>query len=412
MASPMSFSLKVWYNKSGVDTMQNPCKIILKPKEEIRIVQGHPWVFNNEIDQIQGDIKSGEIAYVYSSKNVFVGKGFLNTSSKIFVRVLSRDENEVIDTLFFKNIIEKSNQSRRDLGYEDSYRVLFGEADGIPGLIVDKYGDFLSIQILSLGIDQRKEMFIKLLVDLFKPKGIYERSDVPVRKKEGLPLFKGVVYGEVPATVRIKENNLWMDIDIINGQKTGSFLDQADNHEAIKPYVKDKTVLDCFSHIGGFGLHAAYYDAKSVTCLDISEHAVEQIKHNASLNQLHQVTAEKADVFEALRLYQKQNTTFDVVVLDPPAFAKKNDDIKKAYQGYKEINLQALKIINPDGYLISCSCSHYMTPALFMDMLMEASQDAKKITQMVEFRIQSKDHPALFGSDESLYLKCITLRVK
>jgi len=392
--------------------MQNPCKIILKPKEEIRIVQGHPWVFNNEIDQIQGDIKSGEIAYVYSSKNVFVGKGFLNTSSKIFVRVLSRDENEVIDTLFFKNIIEKSNQSRRDLGYEDSYRVLFGEADGIPGLIVDKYGDFLSIQILSLGIDQRKEMFIKLLVDLFKPKGIYERSDVPVRKKEGLPLFKGVVYGEVPATVRIKENNLWMDIDIINGQKTGSFLDQADNHEAIKPYVKDKTVLDCFSHIGGFGLHAAYYDAKSVTCLDISEHAVEQIKHNASLNQLHQVTAEKADVFEALRLYQKQNTTFDVVVLDPPAFAKKNDDIKKAYQGYKEINLQALKIINPDGYLISCSCSHYMTPALFMDMLMEASQDAKKITQMVEFRIQSKDHPALFGSDESLYLKCITLRVK
>jgi 23S rRNA (cytosine1962-C5)-methyltransferase len=412
MASPMSFSLKVWYNKSGVDTMQNPCKIILKPKEEIRIVQGHPWVFNNEIDQIQGDIKSGEIAYVYSSKNVFVGKGFLNTSSKIFVRVLSRDENEVIDTLFFKNIIEKSNQSRRDLGYEDSYRVLFGEADGIPGLIVDKYGDFLSIQILSLGIDQRKEMFIKLLVDLFKPKGIYERSDVPVRKKEGLPLFKGVVYGEVPATVRIKENNLWMDIDIINGQKTGSFLDQADNHEAIKPYVKDKTVLDCFSHIGGFGLHAAYYDAKSVTCLDISEHAVEQIKHNASLNQLNQVTAEKADVFEALRLYQKQNTTFDVVVLDPPAFAKKNDDIKKAYQGYKEINLQALKIINPDGYLISCSCSHYMTPALFMDMLMEASQDAKKITQMVEFRIQSKDHPALFGSDESLYLKCITLRVK
>ncbi len=408
----MSFSLKVWYNKSGVGTMQNPCKIILKPKEEIRIVQGHPWVFNNEIDQIQGDIKSGEIAYVYSSKNVFVGKGFLNTSSKIFVRVLSRDENEVIDTLFFKNIIEKSNQSRRDLGYEDSYRVLFGEADGIPGLIVDKYGDFLSIQILSLGIDQRKEMFIKLLVDLFKPKGIYERSDVPVRKKEGLPLFKGVVYGEVPATVRIKENNLWMDIDIINGQKTGSFLDQADNHEAIKPYVKDKTVLDCFSHIGGFGLHAAYYDAKSVTCLDISEHAVEQIKHNASLNQLNQVTAEKADVFEALRLYQKQNTTFDVVVLDPPAFAKKNDDIKKAYQGYKEINLQALKIINPDGYLISCSCSHYMTPALFMDMLMEASQDAKKITQMVEFRIQSKDHPALFGSDESLYLKCITLRVK
>ena len=392
--------------------MLNPCKIYLKPKEEIRITNGHPWVFNNEIDRIEGDIKSGEIAFVYSSKNIFVGKGFLNTSSKIFVRILSRDENEKIDTDFFKTIIIKANQSRLDLGYSNSYRVLFGEADGIPGFIVDQYGDYLSLQILSLGIDQRKSMFIQLLVDLFQPKGIYERSDVPVRKKEGLPLFKGVVFGDVPESIRIKENHLLMDIDVINGQKTGSFLDQADNHEAIKSYVKNKTVLDCFSHIGGFGLHAAYHGASSVTCLDISEQAVNQIKHNAELNHLSNINAEKADVFEALRLYQKSNTSFDVVVLDPPAFAKKADDIKKAYQGYKEINLQALKIINPNGYLISCSCSHYMTPALFMEMLLDASQDAKKITQMVEFRIQGKDHPAMFGSDESLYLKCVTLRVK
>jgi len=392
--------------------MNQICKITLKPKEDIRIVQGHPWVFNNEIERIEGKIQSGDIAHVYNSKNQFIGKGFLNTSSKIFVRVLSRIENEVIDEDFFKSIITRSNQSRLDLGYKNSYRVLFGEADGIPGLIVDKYDDYLSIQVLSLGIDLRKNMFIKLLVEVFSPKGIYERSDVPVRKKEGLPLFKGVVYGEVPEVIRIKENALNMDVDLINGQKTGSFLDQQDNHEAIKPYVKGKRVLDCFSHIGGFGLHAAYHGASSVTCLDISEHAVEQIKHNASINQLKNVTAEKKDVFEALRDYQTLKQTFDVVVLDPPAFAKKNDDIKKAYQGYKEINLQALKIINPDGYLISCSCSHYMTPALFMEMLMEASQDAKKMTQMIEFRIQSKDHPALFGSDESLYLKCVTLRVK
>ncbi len=392
--------------------MINPCKLILKPKEELRIQQGHPWVYNNEIDRIEGNIQSGEIAYAYSSKREFIGKGFLNTTSKIFVRILSRIEDEVIDEEFFLNIIKKSNQSRLDLGYENSYRVLFGEADGIPGFIVDKYGDYLSIQILSLGIALRREMFVRLLVQIFNPKGIFERSDVPVRKKEGLDLFKGVIYGEVPESVLIKENNLLMAIDIINGQKTGSFLDQADNHNAIKPYVKNKTVLDCFSHIGGFGLHAAYHGAKEVTCLDISEHAVLQIQHNAKINKLTNVVAIKEDVFESLRNYQKNQKTFDVVVLDPPAFAKKQDDIKKAYQGYKEINLQALKIINPDGYLISCSCSHYMTPALFMEMLLEASNDSKRMTQMIEFRIQGKDHPALFGSDESLYLKCITLKVK
>jgi 23S rRNA (cytosine1962-C5)-methyltransferase len=396
----------------GVIAIMTTCKIHLKPTEEIRINQGHPWVFNNEIDKIDGTIISGEIALVFSSKNEFVGKGFLNTSSKIFVRILSRIQDEIIDENFFKNLIETSNNSRKSLGYSNSYRVLFGESDGIPGLIIDKYGDYLSIQILSLGIDLRKEMFIKILVDIFDPKGIYERSDISVRKKEGLELFKGVIYGEVPTSVMIKENELNMEIDIINGQKTGSFLDQQDNHNALKPYVKNKTVLDCFSHIGGFGLHAAYYQAKSVTCLDISDHAVTQIERNAKLNHFNQVKAIKANVFDQLRLYDANNEKFDVVILDPPAFAKKNEDIKKAYKGYKDINLSALKIINPNGYLMTCSCSHYMTPSLFLEVLMDASHDAKRITQMVEFRIQGKDHPALLGSDESLYLKCVILRVK
>ena len=388
------------------------CKIYLQPKEDIRIVQGHPWVYGNEISQIKGPIESGDIAYVYSSKGEFIGKGYLNTASKIFVRILSRKEDETIDESFFKALIEKSNQSRLDMGFNNSYRVLFGEADGIPGFIVDKYADYLSIQILSLGIDLRKEMFIKILVDIFNPKGIYERSDVPVRKKEGLPLYKDTVYGIVPDLIQIKENELIMEIDIKNGQKTGSFLDQQENHNSLKPYVKHKSVLDCFSHIGGFGLHAAYHGAKTVTCLDISEHAVKSILKNAKLNQLNQVQAYKADVFNELRAYQAQEKTYDVIILDPPAFAKKRDDIKKAYKGYKDINLQALKIINPDGYLVSCSCSHYMTPQLFLDMLMDASHDANRITQMIDFSIQSKDHPALLGSDESLYLKCVTLKVK
>ena len=389
-----------------------PCKIYLKPTEEIRIQEGHPWVFNNEIDRIDGHIKSGDIAYVYTNKKTFIGKGFLNTSSKIFVRILSRNSDELIDYDFFKSILLQSNKARIDLGYRNSYRVLFAESDGIPGLIVDKYDDYLVIQILSLGIDLRKSMFIDILIELFHPKGIYERSDVSVRKKEGLELYKGTVYGEVPDLVQIKENDLLMEIDLKTGQKTGTFLDQQDNHNALKFYVKDKKVLDCFSHIGGFGLHAAFHGAKHVTCLDISEHAVSQITRNAKLNHLQQVTAIKADVFEQLREYQKIDEKFDMIILDPPAFAKKNEDIKKAYQGYKEINLQALKIIEDNGYLMTCSCSHYMSPSLFLEMIMDASRDAKKDTQMIEFRIQGKDHPARHGSDESLYLKCVILRVK
>lgn len=388
----------------------NPCKIYLKKGEEQRIQEGHPWVFSNEIDHIVGFIKSGEIAYVYAHDQTFIGKGYLNTNSKIFVRLLSRDDIE-IDEAFFTAKIAKAKQSREDLGYNNSYRAFFGESDGIPGLIVDKYGDYLSIQILSLGIDQRKDMFIQILVSIFNPKGILERSDVSVRTKEGLEPFKGVIYGQVPEKVLIKENELTMAVDLMNGQKTGFFLDQQDNHNAVKPYVKDKIVLDCFSNIGGFGLHAAYHGAKKVTCVDISALAVSDILNNAKLNGLDQVEAIEKDVFDQLRAYQKEGKTFDTIILDPPAFAKNKDAIKRAYQGYKDINLQAMKIIEDGGYLYTCSCSHYMTIELFLQMLQDAARDAKKKVQMVEMRIQSKDHPALLGSDESLYLKCVILRV-
>jgi len=391
--------------------MEN-CRIILKPLEDIRIREGHPWVYNNEIKTIEGPIKSGEIAYVYDDKRNFIGKGLLNTASKIFVRILSRDEHEVIDKDFFKKIIFESNQMRKGLGFSNSYRILFGEADGIPGLIIDKYGDYLSVQILSFGIDLLKPMFIDILVEIFNPKGIYERSDASVRKKEGLELFTGTIYGEVPDEIVIKENHLDMKIDIKTGQKTGTFLDQQENHRKMKDYVENKTVLDCFSHIGGFGLHAASFGASSVACLDISEHAVSQIKHNAELNHLTNVTALKKDVFMALREYQEKNETFDVIVLDPPAFAKKREDTKKAYQGYKEINLQALKLINPGGTLVTCSCSHFMTPELFMSMAKDASKDSKRMVQMIDFWIQGRDHPMHIASDESLYLKCIVLNVK
>lgn len=388
----------------------NPCKIYLKKGEEVRIQEGHPWVFSNEIDHIVGFIKSGELAYVYAFDDTFLGKGYLNTNSKIFVRILSREDIE-IDDAFFKSKILKAKQAREGLGYQNSYRAFFGESDGIPGLIVDKYGDYLSIQILSLGIDIRKTQFIQILVDIFNPKGILERSDVSVRTKEGLEPFKGVIYGEVPTKVIIKENELTMSVDLMNGQKTGFFLDQQDNHNAVKPYVKNKNVLDCFANIGGFGLHAAYHGAKKVTCVDISALAVSDILNNAKLNGFTQVEAIEKDVFDQLRAYQKEGKTFDTIILDPPAFAKNKDAIKRAYQGYKDINLQAMKIIEDGGYLYTCSCSHYMTIDLFLQMLQDAARDAKKKVQMVEMRIQSKDHPALLGSDESLYLKCVILRV-
>jgi 23S rRNA (cytosine1962-C5)-methyltransferase len=389
----------------------NNCKITLKPKEELRVVQGHSWVYNNEISRIEGEIKSGALADVYAANGSFVGRGYLNTASKIFVRILSRTQTE-IDEAFFRGLIHRANQSRLDLGYQNSYRAIFAEADGIPGFIVDKYGDYLVIQVLSLGIDLRKEMFIRLLVEEFHPLGIYERSDVSVRIKEGLDEFKGVVYGTVPNPVLIQENELFMMVDIINGQKTGTFLDQQANHAALRPYVKEKNVLDCFSHTGGFGLHAAKYGAKAVTCVDISSLAVLQIEANAKQNGLLQISCLKADVFALLRNYQKENKIFDVVILDPPAFTKNLENLEKAYAGYKEINLQAMKIIAPGGYLVTCSCSHYMTPELFLAMLLEAANDSDRIVQMVEFRTQGKDHPTLLGSEESLYLKCVILRIE
>lgn len=387
------------------------CVVVLKPREEERILKGHTWVFSNEVGSIKGDIKSGELAYVYSSKGEFIGKGYLNTASKIFVRILTNDESEVIDQEFFRSRIELLKRQKEELGYQNSYRLCFGEADGIPGLIIDKFGDYFSIQFLSLGIDQRKQMFVDILVSLFKPLGIYERDDVPVRRKEGLEELKGTLYGEVPDGIIIKENHLLMSVDIPNGQKTGFFLDQQDNHKAIEPYVKNKVVLDCFANVGGFGLHAASYGAKEVVCVDSSQKAVDSVRNNAELNRLTQVTALQADVFDLLRKYQDEGKVFDTIVLDPPAFAKSKDSVEKAFKGYKEINLQAMKILKDGGILYTCSCSHFMSLPLFMEMVSEAANDADKTIHLLELRTQSKDHAALFGSDESLYLKCMIVRV-
>ncbi len=384
--------------------------LTLKKNEERRLLSGHPWVYANEVAKIEGKSEQGGIAKVCAHDGRFIGYGYINHHSKIIVRLLTR-RDEVIDREFFFNRIASANNLRISLGFEDNYRVVFGENDLLPGLIVDKYGEYLSVQFLTLGMDVRKSLIVDILVEIFQPKGIYERSDVSVREKEGLAQFKGAIYGEFDPVVPIVENGINMVVDLENGQKTGYFLDQKENRFNLQKYVKNKTVLDCFSNVGGFALNAAKGGASQVTALDISKTAVEYINKNAELNYFKNVVAEQADVFEKLREYRKEGKSFDVIVLDPPAFTKSKDTVKEAYKGYKDINIQALKLLNRGGILVTCSCSQHLSVNMFNDMIKEAAAQSGKTLKMLEFRVQSRDHGTLVGLDEGLYLKVAVLYV-
>ncbi|MGM9899399.1 MAG: class I SAM-dependent rRNA methyltransferase [Bacilli bacterium] len=384
-------------------------KVFLQKNEEIRILEGHPWIFSNEILKFEGSIVSGDICEVYTYDNRFIGMGMLNTSSKIMVRMLSK-ELVTIDEAFFYNRIMDANNLRIACHLDDCYRVVYSEADYLPGLIVDKYSDTLVIQILSLGMEKRKEWIINSLVKIFNPSCIYERSDMQVRLKEGLLPFKGLLYGKLTNKVETIENGIKMIIDIVDGQKTGYFLDQKQNRRALADYVDNKLVLDCFSHTGGFALHALKYHAKHVTAVDISEKACQDIMTNANLNGFENIDVVCCDVFDYLR-DESNHHKFDVIVLDPPAFTKSKDTVKKAYKGYKEINLQALKMIKSGGILFTFSCSMNMTKELFMDMLKEAIHDSKRKVRLLDFRFQSFDHPMLLSCEETTYLKCAVLYV-
>lgn len=384
--------------------------LTLKKGEEKRILAGHPWVYANEVLKIEGHDEQGSIAKILGFDGRFIGYGYINHQSKIIVRLLARDET-IINREFFFERIKKANDYRISLGYDNNYRVVFGESDLLPGLIVDKYGEYLSVQFLSLGMELRKEMLIDILVEIFKPKGIYERSDVSVRKKEGLAEAKGTLYGEVPSVVIIKENGIKLEVDIINGQKTGYFLDQKENRDNLKYYVKGKSVLDCFCNVGGFSLCASKYGASSITSIDVSEDAIVSVKRNAELNGYTNINAIQADVFDQLRLYKKERQKFDVIVLDPPAFTKSKDTVKAGYHGYRDINMLALRQINKGGYLITCSCSQHLTLNLFLEMLKESVAASGVNARLVELRTQGKDHATLIGTDEALYLKVAVLHI-
>ncbi len=383
--------------------------VTLKKGEEKRILQFHPWVYANEVSKIEGKDAQGSIARVQAFDGRFVGYGFINHKSKILVRIVSRDETPVNRDFFYKRI-KAAKEYRESLGYGDSYRVVFGESDLLPALIVDKYGDHLSAQFLALGMEVRKQMIVDILVELFHPACIYERSDVAVREKEGLEQKKGVLYGVLNKDLVIEENGIKMGIDVENGQKTGYFLDQKENRDNLRRYVKDKTVLDCFCNQGGFSLCAAKYGAKEVAAADISELALESVRKNAEMNGFKNIATVAADVFELLKDYKKEGKKFDVIVLDPPAFIKTVDSVKNGYYGYRDINTQALKLLNDGGTLITCSCSQHLTVPLFMQMLTEASVAAKTPVRFVEFRTQARDHAFLLGAEEGLYLKVAVLK--
>lgn len=383
--------------------------VYLKKNEEKRIVAGHSWVYANEVSKIEGKDKNGSLASVYSYDGRYIGKGYINHASKILVRIFIRNE-QLDDAEYYLNAIKAANDYRLKLGYQSCYRVVFGEADRLPALIVDKYGDILVMQCLSLGIDQRKEMLTDCLVKIFNPKGIYERSDVAIRKKEGLSEIKQVLYGEVPDYAEITENGLKMLVDVKNGQKTGYFLDQKENRFAARRYCKNAEVLDCFCNSGGFSLNAATV-AKHVTACDISELALQNVRDNAALNNFTNISTQCGDVFEVLRAYRRESKQFDTVILDPPAFCKTADEVKDAYRGYKDINISAMKIVKSGEFLITCSCSHYMTTTLFEKMLIESAKECGRTVRSVEVKTQAPDHPSLLCAEETQYLKFFVLQV-
>jgi 23S rRNA (cytosine1962-C5)-methyltransferase len=388
-------------------------KVYLNKQIAPRIANGHPWIFNNEIGAIEGEITGGEMVEVLTWDKKFMGKGYINPRSQIMVRLLTRDKNEGIDDQFFLNRIRACWDYRKKLGYTENCRLVFGEADSLPQLIIDKFNDYFVIQTLALGIDVWKTAIVKALQSIFNPKGIYERNDIPVRELEGLSQQKGFLSAEFDTTILINENGLKFHVDLENGQKTGYFLDQQDNRKALQHIVRDAEVLGAFCYTGTFELHAAKYGAKSVLGLDISENAIVQARRNAELNGLQELCHfEVANAFDVLKQWGKEGRQYDVVMLDPPAFTKSRETIQKAIAGYKEINLRGMKLVRPGGFLVTSSCTSLVKPELFLEIIDSSAKDARRKIRQVTFQTQSPDHPVIWNMENTHYLKFLIIQVQ
>lgn len=387
-------------------------------KAEKSLKNGHPWVYSDEILNIDDKYENGDLVDVFSDKNRYLGTGFINDASKIRVRIISRNTNDKFDAAFFERRLRYAVDYRSTVMGNDfnSCRLVFGEADMLPGLTVDRFENILVTQSLCLGTDRLKDLIFPLLIKILREKGVridalYERNDVAIRDKEGLSRYKGFYEGEglktdLDGKVIINENGILYTVDYINGQKTGFFLDQKYNRLAVSKVAAGKRVLDCFTHTGAFALNAAKGGAQSVTAVDISEEAIELTKANAALNGLTNVDFKCADVFDMLtEMAEAGRSDYDFIILDPPAFTKSRSTVKNAIRGYKEINLKAMKLLPRGGYLATCSCSHFMEDDLFRKMLMSAAADAGVSLRQIEARQQSADHPILWNVPETNYLK-------
>ncbi|HEY8393491.1 MAG TPA: class I SAM-dependent rRNA methyltransferase [Thermaerobacter sp.] len=442
-------------------------EIRLKPGRERPLRAGRRWVYKTDVYTVSdSDYEPGDIVRVVDARGRFVGKGYINPRSMIFVRLLTEEPDEPVDEEFFRRRLRRAWEYRRrvlgDQDGTDSCRVVFAEADLLPALIVDKFADILVVQTLALGIDRWRPVIVRLLDELFAPRGIYERNDVPVRELEGLEQRTGYLKGPFDTRVEIRENGLPFLVDVARGHKTGHFLDQRENRAAIRPYVRGARVLDAFCHTGGFTVHALAYGAREVVAVDINPDALALARENvervrraladssavaeagqaargqgapgegapgdrapgegapegmtppqppAAMSGDGRVSFHEANAFDFLRAQADAGEQYDVVILDPPAFAKNKQALEGAYRGYKEINLRAMKMLPPGGILITCSCSYHMKPELFEQMLADAALDTGRRLRLIERRGASRDHPALFGADESQYLKCYILEV-
>lgn len=399
-------------------------KAFITEKGEKSVRAGHPWVYDTEITDISGEYENGGLVDVYSRKQRFLGTGFINDNSKIRIRIISRNANDKFDRAFFTRRIRYALEYRRTVMAEDfsCCRLIFGEADTFPGFTVDRFGDILVTQVLSLGIERIKEMLYDILVEELGSMGehitaLYERNDVKIRSLEGMEEYKAFYSGkglrtDLSGVTEITENGIRYSVDYINGQKTGFFLDQKYNRMAIRRIAQGRTVLDCFTHTGAFALNAAAAGAKLVNAVDISADAVEMTRKNAELNGFTNMQFTKADVFDLLtEMYRNGGSPYDFIILDPPAFTKSSSTVKNAERGYKEINLKAMRLLKRGGYLATCSCSHFMTETLFRKMLHDAAQDAEVSLRQIEARRQSPDHPILWNVPETDYLKFYIFQV-
>ena len=391
--------------------------VTLKKGEGRTIKAGGAWIFDNEIDTITGRFKNGEVVTVHDFDGYPMGKGFINQNSKIRIRMMTRKPDQEIDEAFLKMRVKNAWEYRKTTVDTSSCRIIFGEADFLPGLVIDKYEDVLVVECLALGMEQFKETIVNFLKEILaedgiKICGVYERSDANERTKEGLSKVKGFIGDAFDTNVEIVENGIHYMVDVANGQKTGFFLDQKYNRLAMQRICKGKKVLDCFTHMGTFALNAGIAGAVDVTGLEISEYAVSRAEANARLNHLENtVHFRQANVLDELPKLAQAGEKYDVVILDPPAFTKSREATKNAIKGYREINMKGLKLVKDGGYLATCSCSHFMTQDLLAKTVKEAAKATHKRLRQVEFRTQAPDHPILWAADESYYLKFFIFQV-